>query len=341
MKRQASFHVVIIDCDLGPVRIEREELAGIASLDATQCRTEEQVIEATRDADAILVQYAPISKKVIDTLDGCKVISRYGVGVDMIDLEAASSRGIYVLNVPDYCSEEVSDHTCALILMLARKIDRLNRSVRAGQWDVRIGSPIYPIRGRVLGLLGLGTIARKVAQKMRGFGVQLIAHDPFVSPEVFQLEGVQAVGFQELLKRSDILSLHLPLTPETEHILGIEELGALKPHALIVNTSRGRLIDEQALYRVLGDGHVDGVGLDVVESEPVAAGHPLLGLENVIITPHAAFYSEASIEQLKRQTARGVARILKGEASTAEDSFKVVNLGLLEHNQTSQSRKHR
>ncbi len=340
MQNQAFYRVVVTDCDLGPVDIEREELHGIASVDVARCQTEEQVIEAAREADAIMVQYAPISRPVIGTLEKCKVISRYGVGVDMIDLEAASERGIYVVNVPDYCSEEVSDHTCALILTLARKIDLLYRSVRTGGWDVRIGRPIYPLAGRVLGLLGFGKIARRVAQKMRGFGVHLIAHDPYVSAQVFRREEVQPVGFQELLAHSDILSLHLPLIQETEHILGIGELRTLKPQALIVNTSRGRLIDETALYQVLKDGRVAGVGLDVLESEPIGPGHPLLELENVIITPHAAFYSERSIEQLKRQTARGVACILKDEASTAGDSFTVVNLQMLEHKQTIQKGKY-
>ncbi len=257
----------------------------------------------------------------------CRAISRYGIGIDMIDLEAAGRKGILVAHVPDYCSEEVSDHTCALILSLARKIEPLFRSVESGRWEVRIARPIYALADRVLGLLGFGRIARRVAQKMRGFGVRLIAHDPFLPDETFQREGVQAVGFQELLERSDILSLHAPLGPQTAHILGRGQLKALKPHALVVNTSRGALIDEQALVQALSEGWIAGAGLDVLESEPIPAGHPLLRLGNVIVTPHAAYYSERSIVQLKRQTARAMACLLKGEAPAEDDSFAVLAPG--------------
>ena len=341
MQQKAPLRVVITDCDLGPVDVEIEELNGTATLDVAHCRTEQEVIEAARGADAIMVQYAPISRAVIGTLEKCKVVSRYGVGMDMIDIEAASEKGIYVVNVPDYCSEEVSDHACALILTLWRKIGLLHHSVRCGQWDVRAGGPIYPLADRVLGLLGFGVIARRVAQKMRGFEVQILACDPFVSPAEFQRADVQSVGLQELLKRSDILSLHLPLTPETENILSREKLKALRPGALLVNTSRGRLIDEAALYQALREGRLAGAGLDVLESEPIAPGHPLLALDNLIITPHAAFYSERSIERLKRQTARAVMRILRGDAVTAGDSFNVVNSNMLVHNSRIQKGKNR
>lgn len=325
MHAQSSCRAVITDCDLGTFEIEKEELADVALVEVAQCRTEEEVIAAARDADVLLVQYAPISQKVIRALRRCRGIARYGIGVDMIDLEAASERRIPVFNVPDYCVEEVSDHTCALILALCRKIEFLNRSVRKGEWNVRLACPIHPLAGRVLGLLGFGKIGRRVAQKMRAFGVQLIACDPFLPSSSFESEGVRPVDLRRLLAESEILSLHLPLDPETEHILGQEELRSMKPHALLVNTSRGSLIDEKALCEALRDGYLAGAGLDVLEIEPIAANHPLLGLENVILTPHAAFYSDQSIERLKRQTARAMARLLKGESPTEEDAFALVN----------------
>jgi D-3-phosphoglycerate dehydrogenase len=330
MAEQALYQVVITDSDLGDCGVEKQELAGIAEVQAAHCRSEAQVAEAVREADGVLVQYAPISRAVINGMRKCKVISRYGVGVDMIDLDAASERGIYVANVPDYCSEEVSDHACALILSLARKIPLLHRSVAGGCWEARRAAPVHVLQNRVLGLLGFGRIARKVAAKMSGFGVELIACDPFIPEEVFAESGVQPVGFRELLSRADILSIHLPLTAETERILGAGELEACRPGAIIVNTSRGRLLDEKALYRSLRDGRLGGAGLDVLESEPAAADHPLLGLENVIVTPHAAYYSERSLERLKRRTAQAAACILRGEAARPAGEFALVNREMLD-----------
>jgi D-3-phosphoglycerate dehydrogenase len=331
MQRSPSFRAIVTDCDLGPFEIEQEELDGLAELEIAQCRTEAQVIEAARGADALLVQYAPITRAVIDSLPSCKVIARYGVGIDMIDLEAASHRGIPVCNVPDYCREEVSDHTCALILALVRKLQTLHRAVQNGRWDVRVGKPIHRLAGRVLGLLGYGGIARLVARKMHGFGMVCIAYDPYVPAEVFAWEGTTPVPLTQLLNRSDVLSVHVALTPQTAHLLGPWELGALKNGAILVNTSRGQVIDEAALFEALRDGRLGGAGLDVLEQEPIGADHPLLSLENVIITPHAAFYSEGSIEELKRQTARAVVRILKGESGSNGDSFGVVNRAEIAH----------
>ncbi len=322
----ASRRVVITDYDLGTAEVEQAELAGIASVEVSQCKTEEEVVAAAQEADGLLVQYAPITSSVINSLPRCKVIARYGVGVEVIDVEAATQRGIAVCNVPGYCQEEVSDHACAMMLALARKLEPLQRSVRQGSWDLASAGPIKRLTGQVLGLLGFGRIARLVARKMRGFGMKIIAHDPHVSGEEIEREGVQPADLRDLLARSDFLSLHVPLTDQTEHLLGDKELRELKQGAFLINTSRGRLVDENALCQVLREGRLGGAALDVLEIEPAAAGHPLLAMQNVIITPHAAFYSDASMVELKRQAARAVARTLTGEPRSKEDIFCVINL---------------
>lgn len=320
-----TWRVVVTDCDLGSLEIEREELAGVASVELSQCKTEDEVIAAAKEADGLLVQYAPITRRVIDSLPRCRVISRYGVGIEMIDLKAATRRGIAVCNVPGYCQEEVSDHACALMLALVRKLGVLERSVRRGNWDVTVARPVRRLSGQVLGLVGFGRIARLVARKMAGFGLTIIACDPQVAAEQVRKAGVQPVSLPELFARADILSLHLPLTPETAHMFGAKELRSLKRGAFLVNTSRGQLVDEQALYQALQEGWLGGAALDVLELEPIAANHSLLRLENVIVTPHAAFYSEFALQELKRQTARAAARILKNDSKADGDGFWVLN----------------
>ena len=320
------YNVVVTDCDHGELDQEREELRGIAVLSVAQCGDEDAVIEAGRDADALIVQYAPISRRVAQSLPKCRVIARYGVGIDMIDLNAASECGICVAHVPAYCTEEVSDHACALMLALARKTVSLHRSVLGGRWDPKVAGPMYPLAGSTLGLLGLGRIGRRVAQKMKVFGMRVIACDPFLADAEFTRHGVSKVDMPQLLAESDILSLHAPLTPLTDHILGAAAFAAMKRGAFIVNTARGRLIDEQALVRSLREGGLGGSGLDVVESEPLGKDSPLLGFENVIVTPHAAFYSERSFEEVKRQTARAVSHILQGKQAAPTDGYAIANL---------------
>lgn len=243
----------------------------------------------------------------------------------MIDVAAATEYGIPVCNVPAYCIEEVSDHTCALILMLVRKIPYLSREVKKGHWNVREARPIHHLNGRVLGLLGAGRIGRRVARKLSSFGVRTVAYDPYLSKEVLEKDGIAKDGLTSVLSQSDYLSLHLPLNDSTRHILGGDEFAAMKAGAIIVNTSRGPLIDETALVAALRNGRLGGAGLDVTETEPIEVNHELLSLENVIVTPHAAFYSETALEELKRQTARAVARILTGMPRLESDGYSIVN----------------
>ena len=307
------FKVVITDYDFGSTDLEQEELAELADLCAFQCRTEEEVIAAARDADALLVQYAPITARVLDSLPRCRVISRYGIGVDMIDLQAAAGRGIQVVNVPDYCIEEVSDHAVALILACVRKLPRLDAAVHRGRWDVLAVAPVSRLRDCTVGLVGLGNIARRVAEKLKGFGCPLVGHDPYVRPEAAADLGVGLLGLPELLERADVVSLHAPLTPQTRHMIGEAELRRMKNTALLINTSRGPLIDEPALCRALEQGWIAGAGLDVLEHEPVSPDNLLLRLDNALLTPHAAFYSARALEDLQRLTARAVAQVLRGE----------------------------
>jgi D-3-phosphoglycerate dehydrogenase len=307
------FKVVITDSDLGSGEIERKELEGLAELTKGSCRTEEEIIEIARDADGLLVQYAPITRRIIESLERCRVISRYGIGIDMIDVEAATERGIYVIRIPDYCIEEVSDHTCALILACTRKILQLHSRVKAAIWDVKAASPIYRLKGKTVGLVGFGNIARRVSQKLRGFDFKIVAFDPYIDPSFLKEYGVRPVSFETLLGESDVISLHLPLTEETFHLFGLAELSAMKSTAFLINTSRGKLIDENALYTAVREKRIAGAGLDVLEDEPVSPDNKLLSLDNTIITPHAAFYSARSSVELQMRTARDAARVLRGE----------------------------
>lgn len=277
-----------------------------------QCRTEEELIEACKDADGLLNQYAQLTRRVIESLDKCKVIGRYGVGVNTVDLQAATDKGICVVNVPDYCMDEVSDHAMALLLACARKVVLMNNEVKRGNWDYKVSVPIYRLRGRNLGLISFGRIAQALAQKAQVFGLNLLAFDPYIPEEVAAKFNVKLVSLEELLKESDFISIHAPLTAETEHLIGEKELQSMKKSAFIINTGRGPVIDERALIKALQEGWIAGAGLDVLETEPVSPDNPLLKMDNVIINPHAAWYSEEAGIELQAKAARGVAEVLQG-----------------------------
>ena len=306
------FLVVITDCIFASFEEERRELDGLAEVKVFQCRTEDEVIAAAGKAHGILVQYAPISRRVIENLKKCRVIARYGIGVDMIDQEAASEAGITVVNVPDYCIEEVSDHTVALILACARKLFRLDTAVRGGRWDFAVAEPVFRLKDSTVGLVGLGKIAGRVAAKLQGFGCRLLAYDPYLSEEAAERLGVRLTDLPQLLEMSDVVSLHAPLTPETRHMIDEAALRRMKKTAHLINTSRGSLVDQASLAAALREGWIAGAGLDVLEEEPVAPGNPLLDLENVILSPHAAFYSADSLRDLQILTARAAAEVLRG-----------------------------
>ena len=303
--------VVITDCDHLSVEIERKVLNQIKpEFVLAYCNTEDEVIEAAQDADGIISQYAPITRRVIESLKRCKVIARYGVGVDNINVEAATEYGIIVANVPDYCVDEVSTHTMALILACARGITLLNGKIREKIWDFTLAKPLFRTKGKTLGLFGLGKIARAVAQKASGFGFKIIAYDPYIS----RIDGgIELVEFSKLLSNSDFFSIHSPLTDETRHSFGENELKAMKKTAFLINTARGPIVDEKALYQALKKRWIAGAALDVMEKEPPDWENPLPKLDNLIITPHISFYSEESYVELKTKTAEALLSVLKGE----------------------------
>ena len=308
--------VVITDCDFGDLEDQLQvlESMGVKPVVLQAWDDEERVIAECRDADAVLNQYAQINRRVLSAMERCRIVVRYGIGVDTIDVPAATELGIYVANVPDYGVDEVANHAMAMILACARRLFAYDRGVKAGLWGYKIGKPVLRLKGQTLGLLSFGRIARDVAAKAKGFGLEILAFDPLLPDRMFEEHGARrAASVEEVLRRADFLSVHSPLPPETRHLIGERELKMMKPTAYLINTSRGAVVDEAAVYRALSDGWIAGAALDVLETEPVSPGNPLLGLENVILTPHAAFYSEESLRDLQRKAAEEVARVLRGE----------------------------
>ena len=273
----------------------------------------QDILAVAHDADAVLVTYAKLPGELLKEFTRCKVIGRFGLGVDNIDIPAASRLGITVTYVPDYCLHEVSDHALALLLALARKIPFSNQLVQSGRWEVPPIVPLRRLEGQVLGLIGFGNIPRAIAPKAKAFGLRVIAHDPYVAATDMQARGVEATSFEDLLGRSDFVSIHAPLLPATRGLMNAAAFARMKQGAVVVNTARGPLIDEPALVAALDSGHLAGAALDVVAVEPLAADSPLLGRDNVILTPHTAFYSVEALEELQTKCASDVARVLSGE----------------------------
>lgn len=310
----ASSRVVITDCDHDNIEPELRvfEEAGL-EVKLAECRTAGDVISESSNAEALVNQYAPIDESVLASLSRLNVVVRYGVGVDNVDVGAATRHGVWVVNVPDYGVEEVSDHALALALNLVRGIGRLDRAVRGGVWDVREVRPLRRVSGLTVGVVGCGRIGSAFALKVRGLGMRVVAFDKEPVPEDLTRAGVEPVGFDELLRLSDVVSLHVPLGAETRHLIGEEQLGRMNPGAYLINTARGGLVDTAALLRALEEGRLAGAGLDVLETEPPEADDALVAHERVIVTPHAAWYSEESYETLKTEAAREVVRVLSGE----------------------------
>ena len=306
-----KFKVVITDCDHGSIEEEKKEFGRIgAELILAQIKEEEDLIRVCKDADGLLNQYALLTRKVLEKLPKCKVIARYGVGVDSVDLKAATDLGIIVANVPDYCVDEVADQALSMILALIRKTVFFDQKVKSNQWDFRQGRPIHRIKGKTLGLIGSGRIGLEVAKRISAFGVRVITFDPYLQKTP---EGIELMDFDTVLKESDFISIHCPLNESTRHLLGEKEFQKMEKKPLIINTSRGPIIDEMALIQALTKRQVSGAGLDVLEKEPPDPQNPLLKMENVIIAPHISFYSEESISELKRRTAENVSSVLLGK----------------------------
>jgi len=306
--------VAVADSVFPNLDTAREVLGAIgADVQLAAQPTPEAILKIAAGADALLVTYATITADMIGQMTRCRIISRFGIGVDNVDLDAATSAGIVVTKVPDYCIDEVSDHAMALLLAAARKIVPSNAQVHAGRWEMKAVVPIHRLRGGVLGLAGFGRIPQLVAPKAKAFGLRVIAYDPFIPPEVFAREGVERVEFPQLLSRSDFVSIHTPLGPETRGLFNADAFRQMKPTAYLINTARGPIVDEAALAWALDAGQLAGAALDVMPTEP-PVGSPLIGRADVMITPHTSFYSEESLVELQRKAAEEVAAVLTGKA---------------------------
>ncbi len=309
----AKAKVVLTDYVWDSLEVEKKILAGLAELVPLKTKTPDEFIVEAADCDALLNTYAgPISAEVMAKMPRCKIIARYGIGVDTIDLEAATKAGIIVTNNPTYCIEEVAEQTMALLLAAARKIAFYDRQVRAGRWELPPGKPLYRVRGRTLGLVGFGNIARQVARRAVAFGMKIVYADPFVEPGQFDAPG-EKMDLMPMLGESDFVSLHPPLTAQTRKMINDETLAAMKPGAVLINCARGPVIDTDALVRALDAKKIAGCALDTVDPEPLPDPHPLRGRDNVIITPHAAWYSEQAMAGLQAGAPGEVKRVLSGE----------------------------
>ncbi|MDB5998812.1 MAG: C-terminal binding protein [Rhizobacter sp.] len=284
--------------------------------------TEDALIAHCSDADALMVLKEPITARVIASLRHCKLISRFGVGLDVVDVEAATRAGIRVTNVPDGNVEEVSTHAMAMILMLARKLRPYDAAVRAGRWKVLpVGEGVRRENAQTLGIVGFGRIGSRVAKKAKAFGYRMVACDPCLKPELLRAEGVEPMGFDELVACADVVSLHVPRTPETLNMMSAAAIARMKPGAVLINVSRGGLLDEAALALALTSGHLSGAGLDTLAQEPPAPDNPLLALDNVILSPHAAHYSAQSYSEVLHKSFANVAAVLKGQTPAYPVNF--------------------
>lgn len=309
----AKAKVVLTDYVWESLDVEKKILAGLADLVPIQTKKPEEFLPQAADCDALLNTYAgPITADTMARMPKCKIIARYGIGVDTIDLEAATAAGIIVTNNPTYCIEEVAEHTMALLLSSARKIAFYDRLVRAGRWEVPPGKPLFRISGSTLGLVGFGNIARQVAVRAAAFGMRVVYTDPFVKDGQFDVPG-KAMELRALLAAADYVSLHPPLMPQTRKMINDEAFSHMKPTAILINCARGPVVDTDALVRALDAKKIAGCALDTTDPEPLPNPHPLRGRENVVITPHAAWYSEQAMVGLQAGAPNEVRRVLSGE----------------------------
>ena len=310
-----NFEIVITDCDHENITIEKEILDfGNKTFELKQCKTESDLIEECQGASVWINQYAPITKNVIESCPDLKLVVRYGVGVNNVDLDAATEHGVQVCNIPDYGTQEVADHALALMLSLTRKISKMNRSVKNGEWDYQKGIPIYRHSAQTIGIIGLGRIGTEFARRVLALGCRVVVYDPNRNKNSsygFNNQ-VEFVSFDQLLAESDVISIHCPLD-SAQKLISTVELQKMKPSSYLINVSRGGIIDEEALNLALENGWIAGAALDVAEQEPIAKESPLLLRDNFLCTPHMAWYSEQSAKELKRKVAEESVRFLDGQ----------------------------
>ncbi len=283
------------------------------------CESEEEIASATGDADFVVTMMKPVTRKVISNMEKCRMIYNLGTGYEAIDLDAATDHAICVSYPGDYCSLEVAEHAMGLVLDCARKISRLDRAVRAGKWDsyekkeirTQIMPPMFQLRGQTLGLIGFGRIAQNIVPMAKGFGMLVMAYDPYVSLEVFEKLGVEKVTLNYLIEKSDFISIHAAFTPDSKDMFNSERFKRMKKTAYLINCARGEFVDEKALYDAVSKGEIAGAALDVLKKEQVGADNPLLELESVTITPHAAYYSVTSRKKYMRRPFEEISRITR------------------------------
>jgi D-3-phosphoglycerate dehydrogenase len=319
----AQFKIVHTSAPPGdPLPMEREGLAEFADglVSFGNLDTPEKLIERCHDADAILTPGGRFTRDVIAHLEHCRCIVRYGVGYDTIDVPAASDHNVLVVNIPDFCLPEVANHALALLLDCAKKITRHDRWVRQGQWGDRGGayrapflSPMGPIHGETVGLVGFGQIAREFHRRLVPLDVRVIAYDPYIAPERAAALGVELMPLEDVMRLSDYISIHTPLTPETRHLINAEMIALMKPSAYLINTSRGPVVDEQALIAALQADKIAGAGLDVFEIEPLPRDSPLMQMENVVLVPHTASYADETFRIMWRRVGEEAALTLRGK----------------------------
>ena len=322
------YKVLVTDYVWPSVEPERAVLAQIgAELVVAPDGNEETLAGLARGVDGILTCFAQVTDTVLRAAEKCVVVGRYGVGVDNIAVDTATELGMAVTYVPDYCVEEVSDHVMGLLLTWNRRVAYFDRLVKTSGWgSLSLTMPIIRLRGKKLGIVGFGRIGQAVCRKALAFGFEVLASDPFVPAEIAANLGGKMVDMPTLLKESDFVTLHSPLIPETRNLIGAAELDLMKPTAFLINCARGPLIDEDALYDALTNNRIGGAGLDVLVDAHPALDHPLLGLENAIITPHVAFFSEEAVLELEERAAGEVAAVLQGRMPD-----NLVNRGVLTH----------
>ena len=329
---QQARRIVITDCDHGSVEIEREVAKRYGyDVELASCTTEAEVIAAGAGAAALLTQYAPVTESVLASLPGIKAVGRYGVGVDTVDLNAATQHGVAVCNVPDYGTEDVSDHAIAHAVAVLRGLPALDKGLRRGEVDLGRVSPLHRFSATTFAVYGLGLIGEATARKARGLGFRVIGTDPRYIPGTVTPDGTEVVSPDDLLAQADLLSLHLPLIPQTRHIINDEAFAKMKRGVKIVNTCRGGVLDTEALVRALEQGIVAGAGLDVFETEPLPVTSPLTSFESVMLSPHAAWYTEESFVELKRRAMENILEVCEGRpvantVNAAELAARVVEV---------------
>ncbi len=311
--------------DLSDTRAALEQVGARLELLSTM-HDEDEIIAQVQNADGIITSETRMTRRVLESLAQCKVVLRTGVGYDVIDVEAATEQGIAVVNIPDMWTREVANQAMSLLLALNRRVVNLHSDIRSNVWTPRPPYAVGSLHSETIGILGLGRIGSAMAQRANGFELNVVAHDPYISDDVFEERGVTRVSFEEMLSQSDYVSLHTPLTDETRHIINENALRLMKPNAYLINTSRGPVVDEAALIKALQEGWIAGAGLDVLEKEPPDSDNPLLSMDNVVLSPHSGHTSELSLRIRTGRYGEEVAAVLDGKMPR-----NLVNPQVLEH----------